>query len=268
MKQLTLGVRGDLHARPQLTTQHFEELKQGKISGIIDLGDIEASYLDIDHPLRAGQDMTKESTMEAVIRNALDSNGKLTKVGEASIEEDLRSINDMSEHVNLYSGQVFRCINGNSFEVKNKIFNTLAPKRQVELLEAFDKYDWVMKEAHAETIGDTGIIYLPWKCSVDSVKKAMDFIGNVKKLGIFSHDYLSMQAIPQEFKEGMRPNCNEEQVVTALDLAAERADKIEGYFGHIGFQYPVFKSEFKHKIPIKTYHVDEKNQKLLYFKIE
>lgn len=267
-KEMVIGIRGDLHARDYLAQEHIQLLNTGKIDGIIDVGDIEASYLELGvHPLRAGQDPAKESTMDAVIRNALDENGKLTEVGEAAIKEDLRSINAMAKHNQLYGEHMFRCINGNSFDVKNKIFDALAPNKKYELLEAFSKYNWVMKEADAEIIDKTALVYLPWKCTTYSVEKAINSIGDIERIVLISHDFLTLGSIPKEYKLGMKEMKNEEQIVTALDMAAERTKKIEGYFGHIGFQYPMFKQDFMHKAKVSAFHVDEKYQKLLELRI-
>jgi hypothetical protein len=236
-------------------------------SGIIDLGDVEASYLDTNHPLRAGQNPKKESTMDAIIRNAVDY-GELTPLGKKVVEEDLRSINEMATHDELYGDTFFRCIQGNALEVKSKIFDAIAPDKKDDLFAAFAKYDWVMKEADAEVIGDTGLVYLPWKCSVESVRSAFEKVGDVKKIGLFSHDYLLGQSIPKKYRSGMRSNNNVEQIVLSLDLASERTKLVEGFFGHIGFEYPVFKQSFQHnKTTVDAYHVDEKDQSLLYFDV-
>ncbi|MBU1854967.1 MAG: hypothetical protein KKF89_04565, partial [Nanoarchaeota archaeon] len=142
MNMQTIGVRGDNHSRPHLTENHIFELRTGKIQGLVDVGDIEASYIDTNQPLRAGQDITSESTMDAIIRNALDGNEQLTKLGREVVVEDIRSITEMSTHNRLYDNFFFRCIQGNSQEVKTKIFDKISPNMIDKLNQAFSSYDW------------------------------------------------------------------------------------------------------------------------------
>ncbi len=276
------GVRGDLHARIDIANRHLQQVNAGLFTGIFDLGDIEAEYIDVNHSLRSEPNF-EELITDTIIRNALDRNGNLTPEGMEALNNTLLSVRVMLEHIKEINrrGIPYRGIKGNSEESWTRIFKKLANTNyQHELAASFENYDNI-SEAKAEfysrgnlfskqEVGDfqprIGILYLPWKTNMDSLNQAITDLEafDLEKVIIFSHDYLSMGSIAPEYREDIPQLQTEEQVITALDGVSEMNGEIIGFYGHIGFEYKPTETQFKHKgKTITAYHIDEKGGELI-----
>lgn len=302
--EFKFGVTGDTHARINLISKHKKALKKGEFCAIFNLGDIEASYIDKDHQLRKGQNPEEESTMDAIIRNALDSEGNLTKQGKKSLKKTINSISSTALYLDLWENQTkrmrygnnrndrfdnYKIISGNSVETWINIIKTIDCDSFLHIAYQFTRFKSIIRESRVNYVENNflfdqeyhsnfhesdvdeikshgnAIIYLPWKCSMESVHKSIDELSkcNLKKVVIMSHDYLTSASIAKRYQNGIKPMQNEEQVVAVLDELSKSGAEIEGFFGHIGFEYEPFQTTFNHKgKQIITHHVDELGGKL------
>lgn len=266
----TFGVRSDLHARWELAMDHNRE----NLAGIFDLGDIEAEYIKKHHELRNLQ-TPKEKTYEAIIRNSYENFFLFCNVVNSMSTNSELILNILGEYKGIYRG-----IKGNSEESWENIIKEATTGNDDELKklhEMFESFN-LIKEAKSEFYFNgnlysskeisgekpsTGIIYLPWKASMESVNLALDDLSrfDLARIIIMSHDYLTKNSLIDEPEKRME---NEEQIITTLDNLAKTSAMVEGFYGHIGLEYGSFFKEFNHDgKTIKTYHADEKDGKLL-----
>lgn len=261
-KKQLYAIRSDVHARINLSKRQFQEV-QSKYAGLFDLGDVEAKYIDINHPLRSNQ-TKNEDTMQAIIRNSI-VNGEQTDIAKKVIKDTLESIEFMNSHLNDNS-VFYRGIRGNATESWNKIFEIIASSVQQEKLQdLFSAYN-LMKNCSHERVDESIAIYLPWKAPIESVNVTLCKLDQYdpSKIVVLSHDYLTKKSLKPEWRDEIKPMKNEEQVITTLDNLANRDCEVLVYYGHIGFEYEPAKVGFVHKGKKMTaYHTDENGGKLL-----
>ncbi len=273
------GVRSDVHGRIGLAQRQLDTIKKQHMLGLFDLGDVECSYVSRKNPLRKGQ-TAQESTSNAIIRNALEK-GELTLNGRKAINATLISAQETRDHLASIKGLNYRGIAGNAEDSWLAIFEQIASSGELsKLKELFQGYDHI-REAKTEVTIDgqlydpavnpgirpsSGVIYLPWKASLESVDAAIQKLDHLDlaKIVVLSHDYLTEGSIAPEWREEIKPMQNEEQVVMVLDALSKRDCIIEGYYGHIGFRYGDSQTTFQHNgKTITAYHADEKDGQLL-----
>lgn len=258
------AIRSDVHGRVDLSRRHFEETKSS-YAGLFDLGDIEAQYVGLEHPLRQEQ-LQNEQTMDAIIKNSRAFDGK--KRANRTIQDTLSSVGTMSSHLRIaQEGVCYRGIAGNSAESWMKIFEAIAnSKQQEELRHLFEEFD-LIREPTYEFFGiESVILCLPWKASMTTLMKTLSDLERYDpaKIVVLSHDYFTKASLKPEWYDAIKPMQNEEQAVTTLDSLAQRDCKLVVCYGHIGFEYERAEVRFQHKgKEMIAYHTDEKNGKLL-----
>lgn len=276
------GVRGDLHGRLDKAKLHEAAVRLNLIDGIFDVGDIEAKYIGREHPLRKDQHRTGERTMDAIVRNALTSEGEVTEEGISAIEDTLRTVEEVRDYLND-SEILQRVIQGNARESWEHVFSVIADADQQAALKAlFDSYTTIIRDATAEFYVEgelrkegnqngIALLYLPWKASLDTVDEALMKIesSDPSRVIVFSHDYLTRRSLHPDYRESVKPMQNEEQVVEVLDRLSQTGAKVIGFYGHIGFCYNHTRVQFKHSgKTITAIHVDERSGELHRFDLE
>ena len=267
------AIRSDVHGRIDLSNKQINEVIQNQYTGLFDLGDIEFSHIGKDHPLRQNQ-KPNQDTMDIIVENALKDNRKL---GEQVIKNTLYSGREMLDHLKNIKIN-YKGISGNGSEAWMKIFEAIATdKEQEELEKLLEDYQTILKTEpgvefykngelylpkNNDDYVDSALIYLPWKSDKVRLNEELSKLDDVHldKIVVLSHDYLSIDSIPETYKNSIKPMKNEEQAKIVLDKITEiDAKEREVYFGHIGFEYEAFEKEFKYNGKnIKAYHTDEK----------
>ncbi len=270
------AVRGDLHARRELSHQHFRQLMRG-YQGLLDVGDVEAPYIHQGHPLRAGQ-RPDEPTMHAIIRNSLDERG-LTATARDAIEDTLRGMTEMAEHLSEwqerlpYYNKAYVGIAGNAQEVWNVILEQLAPERVQEVNQLFDafSYDRESRIYYPTPQGLTtrvpekprsAVVTLPWNALVDSVLDAGTATLNhdLDRIVVLSHDYLGPASVQPDTT--LPEWKNQEQFEALFEALAVHDADVIAFYGHIGG--PAFETKFDYQgKTIKCHHVDEDRGELI-----
>lgn len=259
------AVRSDVHGRVDLSRKQFEQARA--YAGLFDLGDVEVEYVDETHPLRQGQEKGQQ-TMDVIIRNSLNQEGTLTEIAQEAIRSILTSAALMNAHVKdtLTRNFFYRGIAGNAAESWTRIFEALAePNQQKQLSSLFEEFV-LIRECLWEKVGESIVIYLPWKAPLETVSTTLNTLRNhdPERIVVFSHDYLTKCSLKREWREKIKPMQNEEQVTMVLDHLSERESEIVLCYGHIGFAYEAAEIHFKHLGKRMTaYHTDEKGGELL-----
>ena len=263
------AIRSDVHGRIDLSRQQFQEAR--KYAGLFDLGDVEAKYIGRFHPLRKGQ-QKDEQTMDAIVRNAVDTDGTLTSVAQKAIQDTLVSVELMSSHLreNLGDRLFYRALAGNAAESWIKVFEAISnPDQQDNLKHLFDEFD-LISDCSLEEIGSSVMVYLPWKASPTTLETTLANLDGYDpaRVVVLSHDYLTRPSLKPEWISGIKPMQNEEQAIKTLDNLSQRDCEIVLCYGHIGFEYEPAEVKFRYlEKDMTAYHTDEKGGKLLELKL-